>query len=58
MNNATCVGFLGYYECKCPTNYYGSKCECSKSESSLESNKGSTGNISSCIKYLTLTIFE
>ncbi len=34
--------------CECDPLYYGSKCECSKSE--LDTNKGSTGNISSCIK--------
>ena len=35
--------------CECDSLYYGSKCECSKLDSSSDPNKGSSGNISSCI---------
>ena len=42
--------------CECDSLYYGSKCECSKLDST-ESNKGSTGNISSCIKYTDILNF-
>ena len=38
--------------CECDSSFYGSKCECSKSEneSGFDSNKPSSGNISTCIK--------
>ena len=38
--------------CECDPLHYGSRCECNKieNESSLDSSKLSSGNISSCIK--------
>ncbi len=36
--------------CECDALYYGNKCECSKLDSQTDSNKGSSGNISSCIE--------